>query len=575
MPMGKNPCKSVKSPGTAHFLRRFAGCIAAVVFYCGTHASPLYAISSPGKEYFDIVKSIDLLGEVYREISQGYVDKVNVSELMYAGIDGMLHTLDQYTVFLDEDASKDFGEITSGQYPGIGISIAGLEEKVFVTTIFDGYPAAKAGIRVGDRIVSINSTNLKNLSLEKVKDLIKGPAGSSLVFHIERKGVPSFTAKLVREEIRLNSVTYFGLIDGIGYIEMKNFGSRSAEDLREAYEGIRHEAAEKHVPLKGLVLDLRHNPGGLLTVAVDITSLFVKKGSEVVSIKGRTPDTCKSYTTTNPPVDAVLPLAILINSETASAAEIVSGAIQDLDRGVLIGERSFGKGLVQSVIRISYDHTLKLTTAKYFTPSGRLIQKESEPGSESRKVLTKSAGEKSSKVFFTKGNRKVYGGGGITPDIEIRESAASPYLSELRKKGMLFLYSSDYRSANALMPRQPLDRNALMTSFNDFLRNRKFVYKTETEEHFSELKESIERVQKGKDKAELKSLDGVQQEIGHLREMELARESDKITDALEVEILRHYNEHDARRAELDHDPVFTKAAEILSDRKKYSSLLHL
>ncbi|NTW83331.1 MAG: S41 family peptidase [Chlorobiaceae bacterium] len=575
MPMGNNPCKTVNSPGKVRFLRRAQGWIAAVVFYCGIHASPLYAISSPGKEYFDIVKSIDLVGEVYREISQGYVDKVNVSELMYAGIDGMLHTLDQYTVFLDEDASKDFGEQTSGQYPGVGISIAGLEENVFVTSIVDGYPASKAGIRVGDRIDSINNTKLKSLPLEKVRELIKGPVGSSLLVRIDRKGSPSFIAKLVREEIRLNSVTYFGLIDGIGYIEMKNFGTHSAEDLREAYEGLKREAADRHIILKGLVLDLRHNPGGLLTVAVDVTSLFVKKGSEVVSIKGRTPDTYKSYTTANPPLDTVLPLAILINSETASAAEIVSGAIQDLDRGVLIGERSFGKGLVQSILRISYDHILKMTTSKYYTPSGRLIQKESEAGSESRKVLTRTAGENASKVFYTKGKRKVYGGGGITPDIEMNESASSPYLSELRKKGMIFLFSSDMRSANAVMPAQPFDRKALMTSFNDFLSTRKFVYKTEPEQRLTDLRESIERLQKGKDKAELKSLDGVQQEIGHLREMELARESDKITDALEVEILRHYNEHDARRVELGHDPVFTKAVEILSDRKKYSSLLHL
>ncbi len=564
------------SGGRASKLRRMMvrSALASMLLCPVIPSLPTYAVTSTDREYFDIVRSIDLLGEVYREVSKGYVDKFNASELMYAGIDGMLHTLDPYTVFLDEEASKDFGEITSGQYPGIGITIASIEGKIYVTSISGGYPAAKGGVMVGDRIVSINSKELLHLSLDDVRELIKGPSGSAITLGIERQGSSALKLKLVREEVRVNSVNYSGIIDGIGYIEMKNFGTRASDDLRDAYQALRREAAEKKLPLRGLILDLRNNPGGLLDVAVDVTSLFVRKGSEVVSIRGRLPETSKSYTTITQPLDAVLPLAILINGETASAAEIVSGAIQDLDRGIIIGGRSYGKGLVQSVIRLSFGHTLKLTTAKYYTPSGRLIQKkrEDEEDRSPRKVLYEKESENASKVYYTSGRRKVYGGGGITPDIEIAEKELPPYLAELRRKGLLFLFSSGFRSSNAAMPALPMERKGLMESFGEFIRNRKFAYTTEAEQRFNELRESIGS--EGNGNAE-KTLSGLRQEIDLLRDKEVQKETDRVAEALEVEILRHYDEKLARRAELNHDPAVRKALDVLSDSHKYASILHL
>jgi len=282
----------------------------------------------------------------------------------------------------------------------------------------------------------------------------------------------------------------------------------------------------------------------------------------------------KSYRTEAPPLDLALPLVVLVNKESASAAEIVSGAIQDLDRGVIIGERSFGKGLVQSVIRISYDNTLKLTTAKYYTPSGRLIQKEHKAGHESRKVLPKASGNNASQVFYTKNRRKVFGSGGITPDIELSEQVTSPYMSELRKKGMLFLFASLYSSSSPLLPLQPFDRHQLMASFGNFLRDKKFVYTSETEGRFNELKESMKNVQPAHNDNDQNSLKLLQQEIDLLKEQEIAKESTGVAKALEVEILRHYNEPLARRAELDNDPEVAKAIEVLSDSRKYSSILH-
>ena len=561
--------------------QRVLAVMIAFLFFCTLPSVPVIAASeqsvpahSVDKKYFDIFKSIDLLGEVYREVSTNYVDTINVSGLMYAGIDGMLRTLDPYTVFLDENDSDELDEMTSGQYVGIGISIASLDDEVFVSSVVDGYAAAKAGIRVGDSIVSINNERVRKMSLDKVKALIKGVAGTPLHFQLERQGLPPFSARLTREEVRLSTVSYSGIFGAVGYIEMKSFGARSTADLREALQGLVRQAAEQHLPLKGIILDLRNNPGGLLTVAVDVSSLFVPSGSAVVSIRGRSAKLDKSFVTETPPLDAQLPLAVLINTQSASAAEIVAGAMQDLDRGIVIGERSYGKGLVQSVVRLSYNTAVKVTTSKYYTPSGRLIQKESNNAvSELRKVLSTSHEGKASEVFYTKGKRKVYGGGGIMPDIQLSEQATSPYLSELRKRGLLFLFSSAYRSTHPLIPSQPIDRPALMALFADFLRGKKFVYTSESERRFNELKESMKKVQP-ENTERSQSLTLLLQEIEQFKKQEIQKESASVAQELEVEVLRHYDERMARKAELDHDLVVKKAVELLSDSLKYAQILH-
>lgn len=537
--------------------------------------APADSASSADREYFDIVKSIDLFSEVYSEVSKGYVDTLNVSGLMYAGIDGMLRTLDPYTVFLDENDADELDELTSGHYAGIGITIASVDTLFYVTSVVDGYAAAKAGLRIGDTIVAINGREIRTMSLDEVKTLIKGPAGSPITFLIERQGVPSFSSTLMREEVRVSTVSYSGILDGTGYIEMKSFGSHSMDDLREAIQGLLRQASEQHFQLKGLILDLRNNPGGLLNVAVDVASLFVSKGSEVVSIRGRSPEMAKSYVTASPPLLPALPLVVLINSQSASAAEIVAGAIQDLDRGVIIGERSYGKGLVQSVIRISYNSSLKLTTSKYYTPSGRLIQKEvNNAVRESRKVIPVPQGETATQIFYTKGKRKVYGGGGILPDIQLPEPVTSPYLSELNKRGLIFLFSSAYRSLNPVMPVQPLDRAAVMVSFADFLQRRKFVYTSDSERRFNELRESMKKVQSTNTESDSQSVTAFQQEIDRLKKQEITAESEHVAQALEVEILRHFNDRIARTVEIGHDTAVKKAVWLFSDSRGYSRILH-
>ncbi|MCX6180006.1 MAG: S41 family peptidase [Chlorobiales bacterium] len=570
-----NGHKSEGRQWSISLLQRLQGYLLVILFCCCIPFTTLYSATvPPDKDYFDIVKSIDLFGEVYREVSKSYVDTLNVSKLMYAGIDGMLHTLDPYTVFLDEADSGELDELTSGQYAGIGVTIASINGMCFVTSVVEGCAAAKAGIKVGDKIVTINNTEVMKSSFDEVRLLMKGAVGTSLTLRIERKGSTIFIAKLIREEVRVSSVSYSGISNGIGYFEMKSFGSRSADDLREAFQGLQRQSRDQHLPLKGIILDLRNNPGGLLTVAVDVVSLFVNKGSEVVSIRGRAQGTSKSYGTASLPIDAAIPLAVLINTESASASEIVSGAIQDLDRGVIIGERSYGKGLVQSVIPLAYDNTLKLTTAKYYTPSGRLIQKEKDAEHDARKVLSKTKGDDAAKVFYTKRKRKVYGNGGITPDIHLSEKSESPYIAELRKKGMLFLFANTYCSSFNALPPQPFDRKVIMASFGEFLHNRQFIYTSEAERRLSELKESMKKASKDKNGEWVKTFGILQQDVDKLKAEEITKEYDKVADVLEQEIMRHFSERLARHAELEHDPVFKKAQEVLSDSRKYSGILH-
>ncbi|NTW68406.1 MAG: S41 family peptidase [Chlorobiaceae bacterium] len=572
--MHKNGNDNGNCGGSIALLRRRVSGVLAVLFFLSlTPFRSLHAAPADEKENFGIVKSIDLMGEVYRQLSLNYVDRPNVSELMYAGIDGMLNTLDPYTVFLDKADSEELGELTSGQYAGIGVTIVTIDGAIYISSVVDGYGAARAGIRAGDTISAVNGTDIKNKPLNEVKELLKGPLGETLTLKIARVDAPSFTAAIKREEIRVNTVSHSCLLGDTGYIEMKSFGSRSADELREAFQGVLRQAGEKRIKLKGVILDLRNNPGGLLNASVDVAALFVRKGSAVLSIRGRA-HAPKVFTTVTSPVNVTLPLVVLINSQSASAAEIVAGAIQDLDRGVILGERSYGKGRVQSVLNLSYHNTLKLTTAKYYTPSGRLIQKEVSPEPGQRKVLPVVQQDNLSTVFYTNRKRKVYGGGGIKPDVEIAETRSTPYLSELRNKGKIFLFSSSYRNRTPKKPALPLDRKALMTAFDEFLRSNKFIYTSLAERRLAELKEALN------ESVTLKSIDPVnipeelQKGVALQKEQEIAKESEAVADAIELEILRHYDQPLARTGELDHDPVVKLAREVLADSRQYSKILH-
>ena len=531
---------------------------------------------SEGKEsdYFSIARNIELLGDVYQRASESYVDSLDTAEFLYAGIDGMLETLDPYTVFLDKQESQDLGELTSGQYAGIGVRISEIAGDVYIVSVFGGTPASDAGLLVGDRIVKVGRHAVEGKELEEVTTLIKGPSGSRVVLSVERYGQKRLKRyTLTRREVRVNSIRFAGLFGSVGYLEMSSFGNRSADELGKAINELRAAAKIRNIPMNAAILDLRNNPGGLLDVAVDVTGLFVEKGSRVVSTMGREPESEILYKTKREPTVEKIPLAVLINGNSASASEIVAGAIQELDRGVVIGERSFGKGFVQSVISLPYDCTLKMTTAKYYTPSGRLIQKPYDWTEGSRHVLMqKDAGEDRT-VYYTRNKRKVYGGGGILPDIQLETPEPGGYEAYLRKEGLLFRYANRYRASNDSLPVSGIDRKTLMQDFERFVKSEGFVYKTEPEVLLEEAKKSLEESQEKTSEKAAALIASLENEMKRLAVRKISNESETIALALEHEIMRHFDEDAARRSLIEDDPVVKKAIAVLEDPETYRKIL--
>ncbi|MEC9487209.1 MAG: S41 family peptidase [Prosthecochloris sp.] len=524
-------------------------------------------------DLFPVARNIDLLGDVYREVSDSYVDPVDAAEFMFAGIDGMLETLDPYTVFLDREESEELGEITSGQYGGIGVTIATIADRVYVVSVLEGYAADLAGLRTGDRIMAVDGVEMTGDAIEKVRDLLKGVPGTSLEMTVLRCGSPDeLTISLMRQEVRVNTVRHASLIGSTGYLEMTSFGNRSAEEVSHAIDGLRAEAEAAGRTMDSVILDLRSNPGGLLDVAVGVTGLFVRKGSEVVSIRGRGSDSRNSYVTETDPAIGSLPLAVLINSRSASASEIVAGAIQEHDRGVVIGERSFGKGLVQSIIPLPYDCKLKMTSARYYTPSGRLIQKYHEPDAAARSVLEHTGRQDSSKVFYTLQNRrKVYGGGGILPDILVSDREAGEYEAALKKEGMLFRYACFYHARNSVQPAIPMDRASLLAGFEEFLEREEFDFEPRPVWMLDDMGDAVGEF--GESPRIDSLLTEVERELQVLLERRKLEEREQIAISLEEEILRHYDEDASRRLGVSHDPVVIEALDVLGSQDRYRTLL--
>ncbi len=542
------------------------------VVCAGTGFKP---VSDRESEYFAAASSIELLGEIYREVTESYVDDIDPSAFVYAGIDGMLETLDPYTVFLDSEESVELDELTSGRYAGIGVRIARIGGEVFVVSLIDGAEASKAGLRVGDRIVSVDGHSLEGKDLDEVKTFIKGPPGSRVKLRVHREGSrKSRLFRLTRSEVKVNSVRYAGLFGSTGYFEVSTFGNRSADELSRAIGEVEASAERLNRTMDAVILDLRDNPGGLLGVAVDMAGLFVEKGSRVVSTRGRSSDSETGYRTEREPVVHELPLVVLINERSASASEIVAGAIQELDRGVIVGARSFGKGLVQSIISLPYECTLKMTTSKYHTPSGRLIQKLRNGWDEgSRKVLRTGRSQDETAAFYTRNGRTVYGGGGILPDVQVADDSLGGYETALRKEGMLFRYANRFRASNDFLPPDGLDGRALMADFENFLDEREFTYRTRAELQLDDVKAALESRPGGDSQRAGALVDSLEQEIALLAAGERTREAGSIALALEQEILRHYDEDAAIRSGVERDPVVKKALDILRDPEAYRELL--
>jgi len=516
---------------------------------------------------FRIAKNLDIFFSLFRELNTFYVDEIDPDKVIKAGIDNMLKTLDPYTVYFPESEADDFAILTTGKYGGIGSLVRNSGDYVVISEVYKGFPADKAGIKPGDLLKKVDGVSLKGLPTDKVSERLKGNPGTEIKVTIDRNGKET-EYPLKREKIIMPPVPYFGMLDSkTGYIRFTNFTQNCIDDVKTALISLKNSNAQQ------IILDLRGNPGGLLTEAVEIVNLFIAEGTEVVSTKGKVKQFDEDFKTTKQSVDEKIPLAIIVNRGSASASEIVAGAIQDLDRGVIVGQRSYGKGLVQITRPLSYNTQLKVTTAKYYIPSGRCIQARdfSHPNEDgSVGIIPDSLISE----FKTKNGRIVKDGGGITPDIEILPDPLSQISSELFMRNYIFDFATKYywTHPDIKSPEQFAFTDRDYDDFKEFLLDRKFSYKTSTEESLNEL---ITNAKKEKYYDIHKDLfNDLEKDIAHNLEQDLKMFRPEISDLIEDEIIsRYFYESGAIEWTIRKDDQILKARDILNNKEEYSSIL--
>lgn len=518
--------------------------------------------------YFEISKNLDIFTTLYKELNTFYVDETDAGELMKTGIDGMLKSLDPYTTYIPESEIEDFRFQTTGEYGGIGAIISKRGEYVIISEPYENFPAQKAGLISGDKILEINGESAKGKTIEEVSKVLKGQPNTLVSILIQRPHIEKpFEVSFNREKVAIESISFSGYLQkGIGYIRLRSFTRNCANELKKAIMNLKKEQ-----DLEGLILDLRNNPGGLLNESVDITNLFIEKGEEVVSTKGKIKSWDKTYIANKKPLDLTLPLVVLINSSSASASEIVSGSIQDLDRGIIVGQRSYGKGLVQQTRKLSYNSQLKLTVAKYYIPSGRCIQaldysNRNEDGSVG-KVVDSLMG-----LFKTRNGRQVKDGGGILPDIIVESEKYGMIIISLLKERLFFDYATNYYIENDSIPESFIFSDTDFLSFINYLSDKEYTYKTETEKVLENLKKEAKEEKYFSSFS--REYDALLLKMRDNKNDDLEKSKDDIKEILTAEIMsRYYYQKGRIRAGLNFDLEVKKSIEILKDKKMYNSIL--
>lgn len=520
--------------------------------------------------FLKIYRGIDMYGKVYKEVAVNYVDTLDPEELMRTGIDGMLKTLDPYTVFIGEKENDEIDLITTGKYGGVGVTIGQRDGYITIISLLEGYSAAKQGMEVGDRIIEVEGKPLKGSSLDAVRLLVRGAPGTELKMKIERDGEKKpLDFALMREEILVRNIAYAGFVsDGIAYIRLERFSRSAGEDLRNAINTLRLKGE-----LKGVVLDLRDNPGGLLESAVEVVSKFVPEKSLVVSTRGRKIASERSYTSSESPMLRDVPLTVLVNRFSASASEIVSGAIQDLDRGVIVGTRTFGKGLVQTITPLSENSSLKMTTAKYYTPSGRCIQEidyEHRDDDGNGTTIPDSLKHE----FRTAHGRRVWENGGILPDMIVPDSLHSAFLDELNRKAMFFKYANHYAAEHKSLPDSFEVTKKQIEDFEAFLKKKGFVCEEEGETKLKELR--LLAADARYDKSFTDEIEKLETILKGEKDKQIYRYQEEIQNALKTEIVaRVKGERFRFESTFPRDKQLQAAINIIKNKKRYNTLLGL
>ena len=521
-----------------------------------------------------------LLADMAYRIHNSYMEPIDAEELAKHAIDGMLENLDPFSVVMERKSYEDLMEKTQGKYEGLGIVIAKRGDYITVISPFEGTPAWNMGIQAGDKIIKINGEDAKDMSVEDASDIMRGPAGTSINITIQRPGLDEpLDYDIMRAVIELKSVNYAGVMDNdIGYIRLSKFAETATEELRSAVDSLINSA-----DLDGLILDLRSNGGGLLSQAVDIANLFLPSGSMIVSTRGHSPTSHREYAARHDPIYKDKPLVVLVDGGTASASEIVSGAIQDWDRGIIIGNTTFGKGLVQQIFTTKDPNiALKLTTAKYYIPSGRCIQrpdkakKHPEMVEDDEVLLEIQDGDETpeeSELFLTKGGRPVYGGGGIIPDIEIEREQWKPIEINLERQTMFFEFAIDYTTRNPDIGRDFEIADEVFHEFKQFCKDRDFTYKSKLQSKLEDFEKAVEEQEK--EDLFRDEIEELKQLVEEEKDNDFEASRDWIERSIKREIIRKLFGEKGLYEEmvLKTDPYVKKAIEILTEKKGYSKLL--
>lgn len=521
------------------------------------------------EKLFRIDKNMDIYYSMIRELNLFYVDEIDPEKLIRTSMDDMLESLDPYTTYIPESEMEDFRFMTTGEYAGIGALISKHDSTVIIAEPYEGFPAQKSGLKAGDILLEVDGKITGKMSTEDVSNLLKGPANAKVKVKIQRPGQKrTMEIDVVREKIQIDPVPWYGMLDAnTGYIRLSNFTVDCGKRVKEVFMDLKEKQGAK-----SLVLDLRSNPGGLLNEAVNIVNLFVPKGEEVVSTRGKVKQWDKVYKATEEPVDTVMPMAVLVNRGSASASEIVAGALQDLDRAVIVGSRTFGKGLVQTTRELSYKSSLKVTTAKYYIPSGRCIQAlDYSHRNEDGSVGT--VPDSLISEFTTKKGRKVYDGGGIVPDIKIDLDRLSSLSVNLINDFMYFdfatLYANTHKSIPA--PEQFEVTPEIYSEFKTFLKDRKFAYQSDTEKELEKLMETAKE-EKYYDIAK-SEFENLRSRVKHELDKDLEEFNAEAKDILTDEIVsRYYYQKGAIQATLRSDEGIKKAKEVLATPAAFSAV---
>lgn len=527
-------------------------------------------VNGQNENNFEISKNLEIFISLYNELNKNYVDEINPGELMVSGIEAMLATLDPYTVYIPESQIEDYRMITTGQYGGIGALIHKNGHYIVISEPYEGFPAQKSGLRAGDRLLSINGEDMLDKPSEEVSNFLKGQPGTTVSIRVERDGTETpLDFEVKRENITIPDIPYYGMLnEHTGYIKLTGFTQQAGNKVKNALTDLK----SKH-ELQGLILDLRNNGGGLLGEAVNITNIFVEKGQLVVSTKGKLNDKNQDHHTRFNAIDTKIPLVVLVNAHSASASEIVAGALQDMDRAVVLGQRSFGKGLVQNVVPLSYNSQMKITVAKYYIPSGRCIQAIDYSMKDEDGYFTKIP-DSLLNEFRTKNGRPVFDGGGIQPDISMKPQRYSQILTSLFTKYLIFDFATKFVMDHPTIPapEEFVITDQIYEDFTSFLEGKDYDYTTRGEEELEDLKKTA--VREGYFDAIATQYDALKTAMMHNKEEDLITYRDEICELLKLEIVsRYYYQEGKVKASLGMDPEVERATGILEDQELYRSIL--